>query len=258
MRIAIAGATGQVGSPLAEAAAGAGHEVVRLARGVGVDLTTPVDPALLTGVDVVVDVTRTNLREEGASAAFFTAVATNLGEAARSAGVPRTVLLSIIGVDRIGRSPREPAGRGPEDHYRAKWAHEQATQEHAPGVRVVRAAQFHDLARVLLLALREGDTSRVADMPVQPVAVEVVVDVLLDVATGAVDRPVVEVAGPRVERFSDLAAAFAARDFPGLHVEPAPVSAVLADGALLPGPDAVIGGPDFHTWFRQSHAAASS
>ncbi|RNM13080.1 SDR family oxidoreductase [Nocardioides pocheonensis] len=257
MRIAIAGATGQVGSPLAEAAARTGHDVVRLARSTGVDLTAPVDPALLAGADVVVDVTRTALREEEASAAFFTAVATNLGEAARSAGVSRTVLLSIIGVDRIGRAPREPAGRGPEDHYRAKWAHEQATREHAPGVRIVRAAQFHDLARVLLLALREGDTSRVAEMPVQPVALEVVVDTLLDVATGTVDEPVVEVAGPRVERFCDLAAAFATRDVPGLHVEPAPVSAVLAGGALLPGPDAVLGGPDFQTWFRHSNVASS-
>ena len=254
MRIAVAGATGQVGAPLVEAASAAGHEVVGLARSTGVDLTAPSGrlPALLDGVDVVVDVTRAPERDEKSATAFFTAVARHLGEAAQAAGVPRTVLLSIIGVDRVGRAAREPAGRGSEDHYRAKWAHEQATLAHAPGVRIVRAAQFHDLARVLLLALRQGDASYVPDMPVQPVDLDVVVRVLLDTATGVIDRPVVEVAGPRVERFSDLAAAFADRDGEGLRVEPRPVSAVLAAGALLPGPDAVLGGPDFAAWFGRA------
>jgi uncharacterized protein YbjT (DUF2867 family) len=260
MRIAVAGATGQVGAPLVEAARAEGHEVVGLARGTGVDLTAPSDrlAAVLEGVDVVVDVTRSSEREEAAATEFFTTVARHLGEAAQAAGVQRTVLLSIIGVDKVGRAAREPAGRGAEDHYRAKWAHEQATLAHAPGVRIVRAAQFHDLARVLLLALRQGDTSYVADMPVQPVDVDVVVRVLLDVATGAIDRPVVEVAGPQVERFSDLAAAFAARDVEGLRVEPTAVSAVLAAGALLPGPEAIIAGPDFDEWFERARVTPPS
>lgn len=259
MLIAVAGATGQVGSLLVEEARAAGHDVVGLARSTGIDLTAPRDglPALLDGVDVVVDVTRAPENDEAAATAFFTTVARTLGEAAHAAGVPRTVLLSIIGVDKVGQAEREPAGRGVEDHYRAKWAHEQATLAHAPGVRIVRAAQFHDLARVLLLARRVGDTSYVADMPVQPVEVGVVVRTLLEVATGVVDRPVLEVAGPQVERFSDLAAAFAARDFDGLRVEPVAVSAVLAAGALIPGPEAVIGGPDFDEWFQRGGAGST-
>jgi uncharacterized protein YbjT (DUF2867 family) len=256
VKIAVAGATGQVGSLLVGAARAAGHDVVGIARSTGIDLTEPSDAlaAMLVGVDAVVDVTRAPARDEEAATAFFTSVARHLGEAARQAGVPRTVLLSIIGVDRVGRAEREPAGRGVEDHYRAKWAHEQTTLAQAPGVRIVRAAQFHDLARVLLLAQRRGDTSYVADMPVRPVDLAVVVRVLLDVATGGIDAPVVEVAGPRVERFSDLAAAFALRDLPGLGVEPVPVSEVLAGGALLPGPEAIIDGPAFDEWFGRTTA----
>lgn len=249
MKIAVAGATGQVGAPLVDAVRATGHEAVPIARSLGVDLTQPSSglESLLEGVGAVVDVTQTRDREVGPAAEFFSTVARNLGEAARTAGVPRTVLLSIIGVDRIAAAEPDPAGR--DAHYRAKHVHEQATLAHAPGPHLVRAAQFHDLARVLLLAARQGDVSLVADMPVQPVDVPEVVRVLLAVAVGDLDDPVVEVAGPRVERFCDLAAAFAARDHQGLRVEPVAVSETLAGGALLPGPGAIIAGPSFEEWF---------
>jgi uncharacterized protein YbjT (DUF2867 family) len=256
VRIAVAGATGQVGAPLVDAARAAGHDVVPITRSTGIDLTRPSAElaARLEGVDVVVDVTQTAEREVGPASDFFTAVARHLGEAARAAGVRRTVLLSIIGVDRVAAGPADPAGR--DAHYRAKYAHEQSTLEHAPGPRIVRAAQFHDLARVLLEAARQGDVSYVADMPVQPVDVPDVVRVLLAVATGELDDPVVEVAGPRVERFPDLAAAFAARDHEDLRVEPVPVGETLAGGALLPGPGAVIAGPAFDEWFGAAPGTA--
>jgi uncharacterized protein YbjT (DUF2867 family) len=254
VKIAVAGATGQVGAPLVTAARAAGHDVVPLARSLGIDLARPSAEltAALRDVDAVVDVTQTPERDVAAASEFFAAVARTLGEAARAAGVTRTVLLSIIGVDRVAAGPPDPSGR--DAHYRAKHAHEQATLEHAPGPRIVRAAQFHDLARVLLLAARQGDVSYVADMPVQPVDVPEVVRVLLGAATGDLDDPVVEIAGPRVERFADLAAAFAARDHAGLRVEPVPVSKVLADGALLPGPAAIVAGPSFDEWFGSAAA----
>lgn len=253
MRIAIAGVTGQVGGPLAAAAQAEGHEVVGLARSLGVDLADPATDlaALLDGVDAVVDVTRTDARELEAAGDFFSAVARNLGVAATERGVPRTVLLSIIGVDKVAQSPRDPADRGADDHYRAKFAHEQATLAHAPGLHVVRAAQFHDLARVLLPAFRRSDTSYVPDMPVQPVDVPVVVRVLLDAATGALEGPVTEVAGPRPESFAGLAARFAALDPDAPAVQPVPPPRVIADGALLPGPAAVLDGPTFEEWFGQ-------
>jgi uncharacterized protein YbjT (DUF2867 family) len=249
MKIAVAGATGQVGAPLVDAARTAGHEVVPLARSLGVDLTRPSTDLVrrLEGVDVVVDVTQTREREVEAAAGFFATVARNLADAARAAGVPRTVLLSIIGVDRVAAGPPDPGGR--DAHYRAKHVHERETLAHAPGPRIVRAAQFHSLAGVLLEVGRRDDVSFVADMPVQPVDVPEVVRVLLAVASGSLDDPVVEVAGPRVERFCDLAAAFAARDHEGLRVEPAPVGDALAGGALLPGPDAIVAGPAFDEWF---------
>ena len=251
MRIAIAGSTGQVGAPLAASAEEAGHEVVGLTRSAGVDLTTSDGDlvGLLRGADVVVDVTRAPAREVGPATEYFEAVARNLGNAATEAGVTRTVLLSIIGVDLIAQSPPDPATPGADAHYRAKYAHEAATRTHAPGVHVVRAAQFHDLARVLLPAFRRGNTSYVPDMPVQPVDVALVTEVLLGVAVGNRERPMIEVAGPKVERLAALASRFAELDADGPVVEPVPPPAVIEAGALLPGPDAVIGGSTFEEWF---------
>jgi hypothetical protein len=123
MRIAIAGATGLIGSQLTALAREAGHEVVEIARETGFDLLSP-DSGLeqaLAGVDTVVDVTACPLDQ---AATFFPTVARNIGTAATAAGVRRSVVLSIVGVDR---SPDY-------DYYVAKLAQEQAYRETAPGV----------------------------------------------------------------------------------------------------------------------------
>src|SRR3712207_1333683 len=114
MRIAVAGSRGLVGSHVVAAAEAAGHSLVGLDREAGIDLTSSAGlDGLLAGVQALVDVTNsptTDLR----AVEFFETVAANLGDAATRAGVARTVVLSIIGVDRV-----------PElDYYVAKVAQE--------------------------------------------------------------------------------------------------------------------------------------
>ena len=123
MRIAVAGSTGMVGTLLVDAAEAAGHIVVPLTRAAGIDLTHPVglDEAL-AGVDVVVDVT--NHVNYATAAEFFETVGTNLGDAATRAGVARTVVLSIIGIELVPEHP----------YYVAKMAHERAHRDHSPGL----------------------------------------------------------------------------------------------------------------------------
>jgi uncharacterized protein YbjT (DUF2867 family) len=244
MRIAIAGATGQVGRELGIAARKAGHEVVELSRAAGVDLVAAPDAELdrvLAGVEVVVDVTNSPTIEQDGATAFFETVAERLGAAATRAGVTRTVLLSIIGVDRT-----------PEDGYFvAKLAHERAARRHAPGVRVLRAAQFHEFAEQSLGWGRHDGVVTVPDMPVQPVALSEVVRVLLELATAVEPvepAPTVELAGPRREQLAELVARLVRARGEGIPVEPAPVSSAMGEGALLPGPDAIIAGPDFAGW----------
>lgn len=242
MRIAIAGATGLVGRELVARARKAGHEVVEISRATGVDLVDGsaerLDAALV-GVDTVVDVTNSPSVERAAASAFFTAVGTRLGAAATRAGVRHTVLLSIIGVDRT-----------PEDGYFvAKLAHEEATERNAPGVRVLRAAQFHEFAGQSLGWGRAGDVATVPDMSVQPVALAEVVRVLLEQATAADPGPARrELAGPRRERLVDMVSRLVAACGERLRVRAAPVSAAVRDGALLPGAHAELAGPDFAGW----------
>ncbi len=213
MRIAIAGATGLIGSQLTALARKEGHEVVEIARETGFDLTDPDTDRLeaaLVGVDAVVEVTSTRgVLDEKASTDFFTGVARNLGRSATAAGVTRTVVLSIVGVDR-----------GTDyAYYRAKVAQERATRESAPGPLVLRATQFHEFARQMFEWNRDGDVTRIIDVPTQPVDTGEIVRLLLDLATGTVDHDV-ELAGPKPERLVDLVARYAAHVGADVTVEP--------------------------------------
>jgi len=247
MRIAIAGATGLVGRELGIAARKAGHDVVELSRATGVDLVAGSDAELdraLAGAEVVVDVTNSPTIEQEGATAFFETVAERLGAAATRAGVTRTVLLSIIGVDRT-----------PEDGYFvAKLAHERATRRYAPGVRVLRAAQFHEFAEQSLGWGRHGSVVTVPDMPMQPVALSEVVRELLELATAAEPvgpATVVELAGPRREQLAELVARLVRARGERDTVDPAPVSTAMRGGALLPGPGAIVAGPDFAEWLAE-------
>ena len=247
MRIAIAGATGLVGRRLTTAARAAGHDVLELSRAQGVDLTSGAGLDL-AGVEAVVDVTNSPSVEQGPATEFFTAVAERLGAAAGEAGVRRTVVLSIIGVDRT-----------PQDGYFvAKLAHERAAREHAPGVHVLRAAQFHDFAGQILGWTRQGDTATVPDLPTQPVDLGVVVDALLALATGADQRDHGELAGPRPERLPDLVRRLVAARGEDVTVTATAPSAEAAAGAALPGPDATLAGPDFDTWLTREVPAGAA
>lgn len=196
MKLAVIGSTGLVGSQLVALAESRGHAVTGISKESGVDLLvgTGLDKAL-DGVEAVINVIQSPNLEQQDSTEFFTTVAAKLGRAAAGAGVRRTVVLSIIGVDRVAAADSD-TGTGYDGYYAAKFAQEQATREHTPGAHVVRSAQFHDIARQMLSWGRTGDTTTVPDLLIQPLAVAAMVEVPLDVATGARDGDLVEVAGP--------------------------------------------------------------
>lgn len=245
MRIAVAGASGLIGSQLCRQAEAAGHEVVRLSRTHGVDvLDADAVASAMAGVDAVVDVTRPDAMDLASAREFFTTVARNLATGGRAAGVGRSVVLSIVGIDRSQDY----------DWYVATLAHEQATREHAPGARVLRTTQFHEFPGQVLaraLAGREPTgTVEIMDVPTQPVESAEVAHALLALATdpGAGDQ---QLAGPQVERLPDLVRDLAAHDGLDVTVRPGPAAASMAGGSMLPDPGTPTAGVDWHTWLRE-------
>lgn len=246
MRIAVAGSSGLIGSQVCRRAAAAGHEVVGLSRTDGVDLLDAAAVAdAMTGVEAVVDVSRPAAMDLAPAREFFTTVARNLAAAGTRAGVRRSVVLSIVGVER-GQD---------YDWYVATLAHERATRELAPGACVLRSTQFHEFpGQVLQRALAAGGntgTVEIMDVPIQPVDSAEVAKALLALATSpaAVDQ---ELAGPRVERLVGLVADLVAHDGLALEVRPGPAPASMTAGSMLPGAGVTTAGIDWHTWLARA------
>lgn len=249
MRIAVAGGTGQTGTPLAEALRADGHEVVVLARSTGVDLARPVDELVdllaerLAGVDVVVDVLNTFTMSAAAAEEFFGRTTTALLAAGERAGVGHHVALSINGIDRA-----------PHGYYAGKLRQEALVTAGPLPWTVLRAAQFHGFAGEMLAARTWGPVGVAPRMPVRPVALAEVVEHLAAIAVGAPRRTVLDLVGPRPEELADLArrtarATGGPRWVVGVPVPGALGRAVRAGALLGDAPD-LVGRVTFEEWLR--------
>lgn len=247
MRIAVAGASGTVGRHVADAVRRRGHDVLALSRSDGVDLTGAAGLSdALGGVDVVIDVANASTIEEEPATEFFTTVAGNLQRAGAERGVRRIVTLSIVGID--------DADFG---YYRAKLAHERASGAGPVPSTVVRATQLHELAAQLMAITRTNGHASVFDVQSQPIAAAAVGDALAETAERASGPRSPDLAGPEQANLVDMAHAFLAHRGIELEVEPdTETMAGVADGGLLPGPDAKIIGPSFTQWLHSPDAAA--
>jgi uncharacterized protein YbjT (DUF2867 family) len=257
MRIAVAGATGRVGRHVVDLLELGGHEVVAMSRSSGVDVVTGAGlEEALVGVESIVDAA-SGPEAQQAATAFFTTTARNLQSAGSRAGVQRIVVVSIIGIDRF------TAG-----YMAAKVAHERAMKEGPLPVRLLRAAQFHELVSQFVdwgrQAQTQGQTnvSYVPKMRAQLVAARTVAQALAELATDvatapAGTAPILEIAGPRVENLADAAMRLVARRGDPVRIEGVidptdPDRALYEAGAQLPGPRAILAGPTFDEWLDSS------
>jgi uncharacterized protein YbjT (DUF2867 family) len=242
-RIAVVGATGRAGRHVVDVLTARGHEVVPISRSHGVDVITGKGLAdALAGVDAIIDVATGPSPEEQPATEFFTTAARHL----QAAGAPLIVAASIIGVEH---------SRG--GYGAAKRAHERALLEGPSPVRILRAAQFHELVGQLLQwGERRGDAVVVPKMRTQLVAAEAVAEVLADLALAAEAPAISEVAGPREENLAEMAR-LAVGDELRVEERSDPTEAELYEsGTLLPGPDAILAGPTFAEWLTRERSAA--
>ncbi|RSD07349.1 SDR family oxidoreductase [Amycolatopsis eburnea] len=194
MRILVTGGTGQLGSAVVARLRAAGEEVRVLSRRAGPDVVRGdlrtgrgVDSAV-AGVDAIVHCA-TDFRHE-------TTLARTLAEAARWAGGPHLVYVSIVGVDRV-----------PLGYYRAKHETEQFIASSGLPYTIQRATQFHGLVRTLLAGASRLPVVPVPRISFQPVDVR---DVARRLASVVLDDPAGRVAdfgGPEILTAAELAAA---------------------------------------------------
>ncbi|MYV97485.1 NAD(P)H-binding protein [Streptomyces sp. SID3343] len=196
MRIAIAGATGNIGALTATVLEQDGHDVVRISRSLGVDLSTGagLDDALV-GVEAVVDATNAPAADEAATVAYFRTTTGNLLAAEERAGVRHHVLLSIAGVDRIEGNA----------HYAGKREQERLVAAGPVPWTTVPAAQFHDFAAMVASWTEQDGVATIAPLLVQPIAPSDVADILAEIAVGEPQGRYVDVVGPEPQDLVDMA-----------------------------------------------------
>lgn len=242
MRIAVAGATGRIGSLTRACLERDGHQVVGLSRSLGVDLTTGVGlEEALVGVEAVIDATSTAATETAECVAFFDAVTQNLLAAGERTGVRHHVLLSIAGLDRV-------RGNG---HQVGKRHQEMLVADGPLPWTIVPATQFHDFAEMVVGWTEADGVATVAPLLVQPIAPADVADILAEVAVGPAQGRYPDIAGPEPQDLVDMARrTLQAR---GRSVRLVPTwtgifSADMAGSVLLPGENARIAPTTFDDW----------
>ena len=184
-RIAVTGASGFVGTHVVQRLFAAGHEVVPLSRGTGLDLTRPDPGALeqaLTGCDAVVHCAGIN-REIGSQTydAVHVRGTQALVEAAVAARVSHISVLSFL----------RARPDGPTAYHRTKWAAEAIVRESGIPWTVLKAGVIHGRGDHLLdhvsHALHTVPVFGLVgfrERRVRPVAVDDVARILEAAATG--------------------------------------------------------------------------
>ena len=240
-KIAVAGGTGWVGRHVVESVRRLGHEPVVISRSAGIDLTTGVGlDAALEGVDAVIDVTNIVTQNRRRATEFFQTASRLLLEAEERQGVAHHVLLSIVGIDRVGLG-----------YYRAKLAQEDVVRAGAVPWTILRATQFHEFAAQML---GSGRIAMIPSMLSQPVAAQEVADELVRLAISPPCGMAPELAGPHEERVPDMARRLAsAQGHRGLVLTvplPGATGRGMRAGALLPTDPGPRGTQTFDEWLR--------
>jgi uncharacterized protein YbjT (DUF2867 family) len=251
IRVAVAGGTGRTGRRVVSALQRAGHQTVVMARASGVDLVAGqgIDGAL-ADVDAVIDVTNTMVADDAAAREFFTNATGHLLDAEERAGVAHHVLLSILGVDRVHGNA----------HYVGKRHQEHLVRTGPIPYTIVRAAQFHDFAAMVVSWTRHGQTAVVPPLLVQPVAVSDVADILATSAVAPALLGSTDVAGPAPQDLVDMARRTLTRRGESLTLVPSwhagPFGIEMAGDVLLPGPAAHVATTTFDEWLETDEAAS--
>lgn len=250
MTVAVAGGTGMVGRYVVNELRRSGHDAVVLARSTGVDVLTGAGLAeALAGVESVVDVLNFPAADAEAARALFGGSTTGLLAAEEAAGVRHHVLLSILGLDRVGGNA----------HYAGKRRQEELVLHGPIPFTILRAAMFHEFAGMVVDRTRDGEVAKVPPLLIQPVAASDVGQVLARLAVEEPRRGTIDLAGPEPQDFVDMARRTLAARGESIRIVPSwqgPFGVELAGEVLLPGPDAWLQPTTFDEWLEERAAGS--
>ncbi|MBD3941659.1 NmrA family NAD(P)-binding protein [Microbacterium sp. NEAU-LLC] len=251
MRIAVIGGTGLIGTRVVAGLRATGHDVVVVARAVGVDSFTGEGLAdALSAVETIVDVSNSSYTDEAGAREFFSASTLNLITYGEAAGVRHHVVLSVVGTDRLAASEG--------GYFQAKAEQERLLVASGRPYSIVHATQFFEFVRSITDAATWQGIAHVAHVLLQPMAAD---DVAAAVSRAALARPtgaIAEVAGPEVFELGYLAERELRfrRDEREVVADPLATyfGARLDRWELLPGPEATLAATRFHDWQTASSA----
>ena len=195
MKIVVIGGTGLIGSKLVACLNEEDHEAVAASPDTGVNTLTGEGLAeVLESASVVVDVSNSPSFEDDAVMEFFTTSTTNLLAAEADAGVRHHVALSVVGTERLSES----------GYFRAKIAQEKLIGDSTIPYSIVHATQFFEFVKSIADAATDGDTVRLPDARIQPIAADDVAAAVCEICQRAPADGVIEIAGPEEFRLAEL------------------------------------------------------
>jgi uncharacterized protein YbjT (DUF2867 family) len=249
MKIVVIGGSGLIGSKLVEKLRQAGHDPLPASPDTGVDtLSGEGLQEALEGAQVVIDVSNAPAWDDAAVMDFFQTSSRNILDAETAAGVSHHVTLSVVGTDRLQES----------GYFRAKLAQEEAVKAASVPYTILRATQFFEFIGRIADSSTEGDTVHLPPVIVQPEAADDVAAALADVAESPPVNGIVELAGPEVFRFDELARRFlSAKNDPRrvtADVHARYFGAELDEHSLTPGDNPRIGPTLLEDWLSQATA----
>lgn len=246
MKVVVIGGTGLIGSKVVTCLKEEGHEAVAASPDSGVNtLTGEGLPEALTDAEVVIDVSNSPSFEDEAVMEFFTTSTTNLLAAEADAGVRHHVALSVVGTERL-----------PESGYlRAKAVQEKLIAESSIPDSIVHSTQFFEFVKRIADDATDGDTVRLPDALIQPIAADDVAAAVCEVSVRAPADGVIEIAGPEEFPFDEFVrqGLKAKRDPRTVVADPTAryFGAQLQERSLLPTNAVHIGEIRFSDWLAQ-------
>jgi uncharacterized protein YbjT (DUF2867 family) len=246
-RIVVIGGTGLIGSKVVAGLADHGHEAIAAALETGVNTLTGEGLAeVLSGAQVVVDVSNSPSFEDQAVLDFFTTSTGNLLAAEKTAGVGHHVALSVVGTERLLES----------GYFRAKMTQEKLIKESGIPYSIVRATQFFEFVKSIADSATDGNTVRLSQALIQPIAADAVASAVARTAVGEPINGTIEIAGPEQFGLDELIRKGLSFRGDPREVVPDPEAryfgALLEERVLLPSADALNLDPRFEDWLVQT------